>query len=183
MFCIHIINKPFDMIPRSMHYKDVINVPFAEFSLNSIEWLHSCHTEFNPKLYKRYVYDIFVMIRSRDHIQMFVDYMNTKHLNIRFTFEIEDQNIFTFLDIKIIRSPNKKTFKTSVYRKSTPSGVFTNFKSFIPMTYITGLLETMLFHSFSICSSYEKFHEEIVKLKEIFKGNSYPKFLPRRIYR
>ena len=30
------------------------------------------------------------------------------------------------------------------------------------MTYITGLLETMLFH------------EEIVKLKEIFKGNSYP---------
>ena len=32
----------------------------------------------------------------------------------------------------------------------------------------------MLFHCFSIRSSYEKFHEEIVKLKEIFKRNSYP---------
>ena len=38
------------------------------------------------------------------------------------------------------------------------------------MTYVTGLLETMLFH------------EEIVKLKEIFKGNSYPEeFIDRCI--
>ena len=63
---------------------------------------------------------------------------------------------------------------TLVYRKCTFSGVFTNFKSFIPMTYKTGLLETMLFHCFSICYSYKKFHEEIVKLKEIFERNSYP---------
>ena len=41
------------------------------------------------------------------------------------------------------------------------------------MAYKTGLLDTMLFRSFSICSFYEKFHEEIVKLKEIFKQNSY----------
>ena len=112
------------------------------------------------------------MFRSRDHVKKFVDYMNTKHSNIRFTFEIEDQNSFSFLDIKIIRNTEKKAFETSVYRKSTLSGVFTNFKSFIPMTYKFGLLETMLFRRFSICSSYEKFHEEIVKLKEIFKRNS-----------
>ena len=42
------------------------------------------------------------------------------------------------------------------------------------MTYKTGLLETMLFCCFSICSSYKKFHEEIFKLKEIFRQNSYP---------
>ena len=35
---------------------------------------------------------------------MFMDYMNTKHLNIRFTSEIEDHNIFSFLAIKIIRN-------------------------------------------------------------------------------
>ena len=35
---------------------------------------------------------------------------------------------------------------------------------------------------FSICSSYEKFDKEIVKLKEIFKQNSYPeKFIDRSI--
>ena len=49
--------------------------------------------------------------------------MNTKHSNIRFTFEIEDQNSFSFLDIKIIRNTEKKALETSVYRKSTLSGV------------------------------------------------------------
>ena len=56
----------------------------------------------------------------------------------------------------------------------TFSGVFTDFMSFITMTttYNIGLLETMLFRCLSRCSSYEKIHEEIVKLKEIIKGNS-----------
>ena len=134
------------------------------------EWLGSFPIKFKPKLYKRYVDDIFAMFRSRDHVKKFVDYMNIKHPNIRFTLEIENQNSFSILDIKIIRNTEKKTFETSVYRKSTFSGVFTNFKGFIPMTYKTGLSETaMLFRCFSICSSYEKFHEEIFKLKEIFK--------------
>ena len=68
-----------------------------------------------------------------------------------------------------IRNTEKNAFETSVYRKSTFSGVFTNFESFIPMTYKLGLLETVLFRSFSICFSYAQFHEEIVKLKEILK--------------
>ena len=56
----------------------------------------------------------------------------------------------------------------------TFSRVFTDFMSFITMTttYNIGLLETMLFRYLSRCSSYEKIHEEIVKLKEIIKGNS-----------
>ena len=87
--------------------------------------------------------------------------MNTKHPNISFTLERADQNSFSFLDIKIIRNTEKSTFETSVYRKSTFSVVVTNFKSFIPMTYKTGVLET-------------KFHKDIFKLKEIFKQNSYP---------
>ena len=62
-----------------------------------MEWLDSCPIVFKPKLYKRYVDDIFVMFQSRDHVKKFVDYMNTKHNNIRFTFEIEDQNSFSFL--------------------------------------------------------------------------------------
>ena len=91
------------------------------------------------------------MFRLRDHVKKFVDYMNKKHPNIRFTFEIKDQNSFSLLDTKIIRNTEKKAFETSIYRKSTFSGVFTNFKSFISMTYKTVLLETILFRCFSIC--------------------------------
>ena len=36
--------------------------------------------------------------------------MNTKHPNIRFTFEIQDQNIFSFLDIRIIRNAEENFF-------------------------------------------------------------------------
>ena len=118
-----------------------------------------------PKCYKDV---INVPFWSGNHVKKFVDYMNTKHPNIRFTFEIEDQNRFSFLDIKIIKNTEKKSFETSVYRKSTFSDVFTNFKSFIPMTYKTGLLEIMLFLCISICCSYGKLHKEIAKLKEIF---------------
>ena len=45
--------------------------------------------------------------------------MNTKHPNTRFTSEIEKQHTFLFLDEKVIRNTEKKTFETSVYRKKT----------------------------------------------------------------
>ena len=46
----------------------------------------------------------------------------------------------------------------------------------MPVTYKFGLVHTLLHRSFTICSSYEKFHEEIVLLKEVFKKNEYPQF-------
>ena len=74
--------------------------------------------------------------------------MYTKHPSIRLTFEKENQLTLSFLDLKIIRKIQKKSFETS---KSTFSGVFINFKNFIPMTYKFGLCE--LFRCFSICFS------------------------------
>ena len=93
--------------------------------------------------------------------------MNTKYPNIKFTFENEHNNSFSFLDVKICRENNKLT--TSVYRKPTFSGVFTNFKSFIPTVYNFGLVYTLLHSCFNINSSYEKFHNEINALKQILK--------------
>ena len=78
----------------------------------------------------------------------------------------------SFLDIKIIRELN--SFSTSVYRKPTFSGVFTNFDSFIPLSYKTGLIWSLLYRAFSLCSSFELLHQEILKLKDIFKRNGYP---------
>ena len=136
------------------------------------QWLSECPPDFLPKVFKRYVDDIFVMFLCQSHLKDFVNYMNTKHPNIKFTSEFEQNDIFSFLDVKITRSNNQLI--TSVFRKATFSGVFTNFKSFMPVTYKFGLVHTLLHRSFSICSSYEKFHEEIVLLKEVFKKNEYP---------
>ena len=68
------------------------------------ESFDSYPVEFKPKLHKRCVDNISVIFQANDHVKRFVDYMNTKHPNIRFTFQIEDQNSSSFLDIKIIRN-------------------------------------------------------------------------------
>ena len=98
--------------------------------------------------------------------------MNSKHRNIKFTFETEDSNNFSFLDVKITRQ--NKRFVTSIFRKATFSGVFTNYDSFISDTYKIGLVHILLFRFFKICSSMENFHIEVELLRSIFKCNNYP---------
>ena len=70
-------------------------------------WLNDCPSQFKSVVYKRYVDDIFVLFKSKEHLKLFVNYMNSKHRNIKFTFETEDSNNFSFLDVKI--TPTKQT--------------------------------------------------------------------------
>ena len=64
---------------------------------------------------------------------------------------------------------------TSVYRKPTFSGVFTNFRSFIPKSYKCNLLFTLLHRAFRLYSNFERFYQETDKLKTSFENNGYPK--------
>ena len=84
--------------------------------------------------------------------------MNTKHPNIKFTFKHENNNTFPFLDVKKCCENNKLT--TSVYRKATFNGIFTNIKSFIPTVHKFGLGYTLLHRCFNITSSYQKFNNK-----------------------
>ena len=70
------------------------------------QWLSECPPDFLPKVFKRYVDDIFVMFLCQSHLKDFVNYMNTKHPNIKFTSEFEQNDFFSFLDVKITRSNN-----------------------------------------------------------------------------
>ena len=136
-------------------------------------WLQNCLSEFKPVIYRRYVDDTFLLFRSKHHIAKFQNYLNHQHKNIKFTSETENKNSISFLDIKITRDNNK--FMISVYCKPTFSGVFTNFGSFIPKSYKYNLLFTLLHRAFKLCSNFERFHQEIDKLKTIFENNGYPK--------
>ena len=73
-------------------------------------------------------------------------------------------------------------FVTSVCRKPTFSGVYTNYESFIPTYQKRGLLRTLLHRSFSICCDFKTFHFEIDHLKTILIKNNYPlNFIDSRI--
>ena len=136
-------------------------------------WPQNCLSEFKPVIYGRYVDDTSLLFRSKHHIKKFHNFSNRQRRNIKFTSETENENSILFLDIKITRDNNK--FMTSVYRKPTFSGVFTNFGSFIPKSYKYNLLFTLLHRAFKLCSNFERFHQEIDKLKTIFENNVYPK--------
>ena len=73
------------------------------------------------------------MFKKKDHVKKFLRYINSRHRNIKFTFAEEKDNKMSFLDISICR--NNNALETSIFRKPTFSGVYTNFDSFLPTVY------------------------------------------------
>ena len=117
---------------------------------------------------------VFSLFRSTEHIDLFLNFLNQQHANIKFTFEVETDRTLSFLDIQIERYNG--SFLTSVCQKPTFTGLFTNFHSFIPLTYSKGLIFTLLNRFFRICSTYEHFHLEVQKFRKIFNLNGYPTY-------
>ena len=97
--------------------------------------------EFRPVICKRYVDDTFLLFQNINQIEKF-KYPNLQHANIKFNSGIEMNNSLSFLDIKIVRGNNK--FTTSVYRKPTFTGAFTNFENFVPNSCKYALIFTLL---------------------------------------
>ena len=91
----------------------------------------NCPIDFKPVLYRRYVDDTFLLFNSRDHVQLFLTYLNSQHPNINFTFDNEQDGILPFLDVKVKKG--EQEFTTSIYRKPTFTGLFSKFYSFSPI--------------------------------------------------
>ena len=137
--------------------------------------LQNCPSEFKPVIYRRYVDDTFLLFRSKHHIEKFRNYLNRQHKNIQFTSETEHENFIFFLDIKITRDNYK--FMTSVYRKLTFSGVFTNFGSFTPKSYKYNLLFTLLHRAFKLAQMLDVFIRKLTSLRLFLKITVTPKVL------
>ena len=114
----------------------------------------------------------FVHLEKSDHLEKFTSYLNSKHKNIKFTYEKEINNSLPLLDILISRSENG--FKTYVYHKPTFRGVYSNFNSSIYDQYKIGLIFTLLFRTFLIVSDFSRFHTEVSHLKDILRKNAFP---------
>ena len=141
-------------------------------SFYEMKWYEQCPNEFKPVFYRRCVDDIFVLFESAEHLSKFHAYLNTCHPNMSFSFEQEVNDKLSFLDVEVSRQQGK--FVTSVYRKPTFSGVYTHFDSFLPEVYKVGMIYTLAYRCFKICSDWTKFHEELNFLKQVFLKNGYP---------
>ena len=111
------------------------------------------------------------MFNSKEESLKFFEYLNQQHPNIKFTIEEEHENKISFLDILI---ENRNSLKTSVYQKSTYTGLLMNFYSFTPFSYKVGLIKTLVDRTFKITNTWEAFHKNIVKLTETLGKNMFP---------
>ncbi|MEL6606368.1 MAG: reverse transcriptase domain-containing protein [Cyanobacteria bacterium J06614_10] len=135
------------------------------------KWLTDCPLTFKPIYYRRYVDDTFLIFKHPDHIKLFLEYLNSKHNNIKFTCEREVDGSLPFLDINIKKHGNG--FKTNVFRKPTHTGLGLNWYSFCPDIYKINSIKTLLNRAYDICSTFELLHNEIETLKTYFLGNNY----------
>ena len=96
--------------------------------------------------------------------------------NIQFTYESENNNQLAFLDVLLIR--NNTTIKTTVYRKSTNSDIYLNWKSFSPCSWKRGTSKTITRRAYLVCSTPDYLQEELDHMAYAFeKFNNYPKWV------
>ena len=84
-------------------------------AIHEKDWLKNCNSP--PIFYRRYVDDIFCLVKNETEANSFLTYLNSKHANIKFTIEHEKDKKLPFLDILI--SSKNEYFETSVHRKDT----------------------------------------------------------------
>ena len=84
-----------------------------------------------------------------------------------FSMETEKENKLSFLDVEVIREQGK--FTTTIYRKATFSDVYSSFGSFFPSVYQFGMVYTLVYRCFRICSNWTQFPTELIFLKWIFQ--------------
>ena len=93
--------------------------------------------------------DTFCLFNNEKDALEFFQYINGKHPNIRFTMETEVNHKVPFLDVLLDNSNPAQSLVTSVFRKSTYTGLL----SFSPFSYKLDLIRTLVDRPFKSITS------------------------------
>ena len=138
-------------------------------------WLEECPDHFKPVFYRRYVDDTFLLFKSASHVNLFLDYLNSKHPNIEFTKECEVNGTLPFLDVLVSKVGER--FETSLFRKKTFTGLGMKFDSCVPKSYKLNLISCLVNRAQKICSNTMNFNREIINIRKFFAQNKFPQTL------
>ena len=121
----------------------------------------------------RYVDDTFAFIKpnTENEIQQA---LNSFHDNIKFTYELEQDNKISFLDVLITRYNNGE-METRVYRKPTHTDIYLNWYACAPTNWKIATVKSLVKRAFNISSTAEALDLELTHLKNVFiERNNYP---------
>ena len=132
-----------------------------------------------PKVYFRYVDDIFAIFNNEADSMEFLNRLNSQHKNLQFTME-KSTNTLPFLDMELkIHNNNLQSW---IWRKPTHTGVFLNFKAICPLKWKSNLISCMLNRAKNICSDCHLFKNEVEKLRSMFCNNGYPNYFFDKVF-
>ena len=115
----------------------------------------------------------FILFRNENDAQNFIEFLNCQHQNIKFTPERKNNKFLPFYGILIKNEESQ--FSKLVYRKKTSIGLFTQFNTFIPMSYKISFVRCLIHRTFKISISYIIFYNRLEKVKILLQKNMYPK--------
>ena len=156
---------------------------FANIFLSHYEsqWLQESPVK--PFLYKRYVDDTLWLLPANADVPLLMTFMNSRHPNMRFTYEPENNDCINFIGVTITHSSsdNVHGYQTSVYRKATSTSLFSNYNSFTPLIYRLSVFKCLIYRAYHLCSSWSLFHVEISNIRSMLLRNAYPSWVLDRI--
>ena len=82
-----------------------------------------------PKLFLRYIDDVYAVLQSKSSCLKFLNVLNSQHKDKEFTIE-KATSTLNFLDVKI--KMNDTEYDTCMWRKVTNTGLLLNFHSICP---------------------------------------------------
>ena len=140
------------------------------------KWLDEYNLN-KPNFYLRYV-DVIILAAfdNEQNSLNFLNFLNNRHANIKFTIEKQINYSIAFLDI-FISGINNQYLTLQAYDKSTFIGFLLHFKSFALFSYEISLIKCSIDRSFKICSNWNSFHNDTEIFKSNLIKNGYPPFL------
>ena len=147
---------------------------FANIFMCSLEerMMDECPLNLYPLFYCRYVDDTFVLLRSEHDAELFCQHANSRHNNISFTLDKESNDRLSFLDVLVSR--DNSSFNTTVFRKTTFTGLGMSFYSSCFFNFKLNSVSTLIHRALVLTSSWCLFHNEILTLQNFFTKNNFP---------
>ena len=122
-------------------------------------WLAECPKEFWPLFFERYMDDTFALFKDHTQIYNFLDYLNNKHSNLKFTCEVEENSRLSFLDCYLERTNDK--IISSVFRKATYTGQGLHYLSFMVKNFKINSIRTWVNRAYVVSGNLTNFHKEL----------------------
>lgn len=157
--------------PLGPTFAEMFMAYFEEKYMKTIE-------EHGVVLWLRFVDDILLFIKDISNSAKLLEFLNSRHPNIKFTEEKEillpnGASELPFLDVLVTRN-DEDGVQTSVYRKKTFTGTYLHWSSLSPRDYKIGLINCLLDRAYRICSTEQALKVELAKIKQILYKNEYP---------